>query len=125
MKCNNSIFAVIYKHNIILALCLVIQCSGQNSSTCNVAGETCIDRICRCGPMSSCQDRKTGSFCNSTVGECRCSENLESCSDPSRGNICELSSNSCKCSESAAACNGSNYCILGSCIGNSLDLEHS
>ena len=95
-----------------------MHCSGQNLSDCKVAGETCVDGICRCGALSSCEGRKTGAFCDPRLGECRCSENLVSCSNPFRGNICNSSSSSCTCSATALACNGNEYCTLGSCNGN-------
>lgn len=96
-------------------LCLEIQC--QNTSDCKVEGETCIEGVCKCGSMSSCENRKTGDVCEPMNGECRCSETLSSCPDPSRGNICDSKNNSCRCSLSSPICNGNYYCTLGSCIG--------
>ena len=107
------------KQYIIVNLYLEIQCSGQNSSECKVAGETCIDGVCRCGlHSSSCEGRKTGEFCDPIASECRCTESLPSCSDPSRGNICDAKGNVCKCSATVPACYENDYCTLGSCIGN-------
>ena len=93
-------------------------CSGQNPLDCKVAGEVCVDGICRCGSLSSCEGRKTGALCDPILGECRCSENLISCTDPSRGNMCDSTNNSCNCSATSPACNGNEYCTLGYCTGN-------
>ena len=123
-NCNaNGFFHIgsqVFKaYQYIIVNCFIeIHCSGQNLSDCKVAGETCVDGICRCGSLSSCDGRKTGAFCDPILGECRCSENLESCPNPSRGNICNSTSSSCTCSTTAPACNGNDYCTLGSCTGN-------
>ena len=95
----------------------------QNTSDCKVEGETCIDGVCRCGPISSCNARKTGAFCDPINGECRCSESLPLCPDPSRGNVCDSKDNVCKCSTSAPACSGNYYCTLGSCIGKHFEIN--
>ena len=123
-NCNaNGFFHIgsqVFKaYQYIIVNCFIeIHCSGQNLSDCKVAGETCVDGICRCGALSSCEARKTGALCDPRLGECRCSENLASCSNPFRGNICNSSSSSCTCSATALACNGNEYCTLGSCNGN-------
>ena len=93
-----------------------ILCGGDNSTSCNVTGESCIGGVCKCGQANSCESRISGSYCDPIRGECRCSENTESCSDPSRGTICDTINNSCNCSSTALACSGNEYCSLGSCI---------
>ena len=93
-----------------------ILCGGDNSTSCNVTGESCIGGVCKCGQANSCESRISGSYCDPIRGECRCSEKTESCSDPSRGTICDTINNSCNCSSTALACSGNEYCSLGSCI---------
>ena len=95
------------------------QCGGINNTTCNVVGESCIGGFCRCGRLSSCEGRRSGSYCDPFRHECRCSESLESCSDPSIGTLCDSKDNSCKCSATAHACSGNKVCTYDSCIGKS------
>ena len=99
-----------------------IECSKENSTTCKMAGETCVDGLCKCGQANSCESRKTGSYCDPVRSECRCSEKLESCSDPSRGIFCDTEANSCNCSETASTCYGNEFCVRGSCIGDVLSV---
>ena len=93
-----------------------VPCSGVNKTSCNVEGESCIDGVCRCGMLASCEGRKSGAYCDPFRGECRCSKNLPSCSDPSRGSLCDAKHDTCKCSETAQGCHGTRHCTLGSCI---------
>ena len=100
-----------------------MKCGGVNSITCTVPGESCIEGICRCGTSGSCENRRSGYYCDPIRSECLCSASLKSCSDTERGTICDQKDNSCKCSATTSACSGIHFCDNGSCIGSLIVLK--
>ena len=100
-----------------------MKCGGVNSITCTVPGESCIEGICRCGTSGSCENRRSGYYCDPIRSECLCSASLKSCSDTERGTMCDQKDNSCKCSATTSACSGIHFCDNGSCIGSLIVLK--
>ena len=90
----------------------------SKSKDCSISGETCIKGICMCGSASSCEGKVSGSFCDASKGECRCSATLPSCAGNLKGSYCDVDQNVCKCSNTVVACTGELLCTDGECLGN-------
>ncbi len=57
-------------------LLLVDSCAGI---TCAIAGETCVEGICKCGTANSCHNQATGAFCDAGNDVCKCAQDVDAC----------------------------------------------
>ena len=78
---------------------------------CNVANETCVDGICKCGNACSCEGRITGSFCDSDNSKCKCSATEDACNGHLK---CDTTDGKCHlCIGGSGCCTKDNQCDVG------------
>ena len=63
--------AIVFYFYIIIDLCSGVTCSNP--------GEQCVDGMCQCGTVFSCEGLPSGSFCDSANSICKCSATAASC----------------------------------------------
>ena len=59
--------------------CTFDMCTCGGNQACDVAGEICQDGKCMCGSIHSCGGKLSGSYCDSTRSECKCSSTIDAC----------------------------------------------
>ena len=100
--------------------CALISCT---------APETCVNGVCKCGNMPTCQNRRNGNLCVVTgdTGDCICgtsSKNITACpASTSASNYCDTVNAVCKCTASLATCDGMStgaYCDITANNGNGI-----
>ena len=60
--------------------CTSLGCTCNGYDPCRIPGETCQQGICKCGDHESCDGKLSGTYCNPSQHECKCSKLVDSCS---------------------------------------------
>ena len=81
-------------------------CAGVS---CNVPGETCVNGICKCGSSCSCDNKRTGSYCDSANSQCKCGKDTDSCQ---KGETC-VDGACIRCIGGDSCCTKDKPCGLG------------
>ena len=93
--------------------CTFDMCTCGGNQACDVAGEICQDGKCMCGSIHSCGGKLSGSYCDSTRSECKCSSTIGACNATTDRCINEQ----CTCGDHEnLSCTGtSDRCTDGEC----------
>ena len=77
---------------------------------CNIPGETCVNGMCRCGALCSCEGNPSGEFCDPIANQCKCSATVD-CED---NHLCDTTDGTCHlCVGGEDCCTNDNQCDVG------------